>query len=303
MIKSPMLASDYEESKLVFPKLASPKIDGYRAHEFEGVLSTRSGKSVQNAFIQDLLGHKDLHGLDGELIVGEMNDPEVFNKTSSGVRRRTGEPDFKWIIFDDYSDHTKPFKHRIEAVKWRVESLLIDGPFTCLNERLYVLPHSLIENLEQMDEYEAKMLGLGFEGIMLRGTDAAYKFGRSSVNEGGLLKVKRFVHDEAIVVGFEELMHNGNDQVINELGRTKRSSAKEGLYRSGMLGAYIVKSPKYEKEFNVSCGSMTHAERKRRWDFRAADLGNLVRFKHFPHGAKDVPRHGLYAGFRDPADL
>jgi DNA ligase-1 len=70
-----------------------------------------------------------------------------------------------------------------------------------------------------------------------------------------------------------------------------------------MLGAYVVKSPKYANTFNVSAGSMCHEARKERWVDRESDMGKIVRFKYLPHGMKDVPRHPLFAGFRDEDDM
>jgi DNA ligase-1 len=303
MIKSPMLASDYEESLLVFPKLASPKIDGYRAHVQNGVLSTRSGKPVNNDYIQSMLGRPEFNGLDGELVIGEMNRPDVFEKTSSGVKRKKGEPDFKWIVFDDYSFPNAPFYTRQTDARQRIFCSLASVAFAHLNEKVFHLPHVHLDDLKDMDVYEKNKIEMGFEGIMLRDPNGIYKFGRSTVREGGLLKVKRFVHDEATIIGYEELMHNGNEAFLDELGRTKRSSAAAGLYCSGMIGAYIVKSPKYEKPFKISCGSMDHKTRKEKWEEREKSLGELARFAHFPHGQKDVPRHGIYAGIRDRDDL
>jgi DNA ligase-1 len=37
-----------------------------------------------------------------------------------------------------------------------------------------------------------------------------YKFGRSTVRDNILLKVKRFLDDEAVVIDIEEKMHNEN---------------------------------------------------------------------------------------------
>jgi DNA ligase-1 len=127
--------------------------------------------------------------------------------------------------------------------------------------------------------------------------------GRSTVNEGGLLKVKRFSHGEAEIVGFEELMHNENETYTNELGNDVRSSHAENLVPSGRLGAYVVYHPAYAEAFKISCGSMTHAQAKWAWENRQATLGDITRFKHFAHGVKAVPRHGIWAGFRHNDDL
>ena len=47
-----------------------------------------------------------------------------------------------------------------------------------------------------------KNLNAGYEGLMLRDPNGIYKFGRSSVKENILLKVKEFMDDEAEIIAF-----------------------------------------------------------------------------------------------------
>jgi len=302
-IKSVLLAVDYDPSVPIRDKLGSGKIDGYRIHNNAGHALTRSNKSPGNIFVTRELSHPLLAGLDGEGIVGDMNDPNVFQGTSSGFKRVEGEPDFKWIIFDDYTHPLMPYEDRLAATIERVDRIRDDPQARHLRDRLLVMPHVPLNSDEDLEEFEGEQLGLGLEGVMLRSKNGVYKFGRSTLKSAELLKVKRFSHGEGTVIGFVELMHNDNPAFKDELGRTKRSEKAEGLYPSGMLGSYIVESPEYDKPFNVSCGSMSHDERRKRWVMRFSDLNELLRFKYFKHGMKDVPRHGLYAGFRDPSDL
>jgi DNA ligase-1 len=39
------------------------------------------------------------------------------------------------------------------------------------------------------------------------------------------------------------------------------------------------------------------------WSRREQLRGQLVKYKHFPHGVKDAPRHPVFLGFRDPEDM
>ena len=305
-LKSPMLASAYDRDAQRFPVLGSPKIDGIRAHIVNGIVYSRSGKPIRNKHIQRTLGCDRFNGFDGELCFGRMNAPDVYNKTSKGVMsvngsEEFGDLDFDFHVFDCYLDPDLPHRARMGHVRREVLPLAYPSP-------LYVpmikfIDQVIISNLEELDQYEADCLAQGFEGIMLRDPELGYKFGRSTAKEGRLLKVKRFAHSEARIVGFEELMHNTNEAVESELGRTKRSTAKDGMVPGGMLGAYIVEHPDYAKQFNVSCGSMDNDERKARCASRFRDFGKLCRFKYLPHGTKDVPRHPLFDGFRDPDDL
>lgn len=292
--KQPMLAKDYDESSLEFPCWLSPKIDGYRCLTLNEIANTRSGKPFRNKFVQSIIGHAALEELDGELVVGERSSPDVFNR-SSAVMKTDGEPDFTFIVFDYFGNPDMEFESRAALAEAKVKEF---G-----NARVAFLPQILVHSLEEFDAAEAHFLSLGYEGMMKRKPKSPYKHGRSTVKEGYLLKVKRFAHEEGVVVSGEELMHNDNEAYINEVGKTKRSDAKDGLRPSSMLGAYIVHNPKYAKNFKVSCGSMSHAERKLALQMLAGDLGRTIRYKFLPHGTKDVPRHGLYAGFRDESDL
>src|ERR1700739_3694226 len=143
---------------------------------------------------------------------------------------KDGDPDFQFLVFDDYTNPEHDFETRLA----RLTHVVLSG-----DDRLRDIQQVWITDMAGLDAYEAECLEEGFEGVMLRKPKSPYKFGRSTVKEGYLLKVKRFAHDEAEIIGFEELMHNGNESFKNELGRTTRSDSKDGLFRSGMIGAYI----------------------------------------------------------------
>jgi len=68
----------------------------------------------------------------------------------------------------------------------------------------------VINSAEELDAFEAACLRDGFEGVMLRSPSGRYKFGRSTLKENLLLKLKRFEDAEAQIIGFEELSHNAN---------------------------------------------------------------------------------------------
>lgn len=288
----PNLAGKFCELKQKFPCLASPKIDGIRALGTRGGLLSRTLKLIPNSHTQARFA--DCEGLDGELVVGSPTDPNCMQKTSSGVMSKKGAPDVTLYVFDRW-DQPKGTAY-IDRVK-RKQFAEFSNP------HVKWLKQTLIHNQAELDEFEAVCIELGYEGIMVRSLDGKYKMGRSTTNEGGLLKVKRFSHGEARIVGFEELMHNENETYVNELGRDVRSSHAENLVASGRLGAYICYHPDYEGTFGVSCGSMTHAQAKWAWENREETRGNITRFKHFAHGVKSKPRHGIWAGFRHNEDL
>ena len=107
---------------------------------------------------------------------------------------------------------------------------------------------------QELLEYEDLCLTAGYEGVMLRNPTGKYKCGRSTLKEQILLKLKRFLDAEAIVVGFEEKMHNDNVQEKNELGLSKRSFKKDGLVFANTLGSLIVEDPITKTRFGIGTG-------------------------------------------------
>jgi DNA ligase-1 len=171
--------------------------------------------------------------------------------------------------------------------------------------KMSLLVPQIANSWDDVAELEAAALAAGHEGVMLRKLDAPYKCGRSTFNEGILVKVKRFNDQEARVVGVEEQMHNENERQRDAFGRTKRSTAQEGKTAAGVLGALVVVGVGGDYagvQFNVGTG-FTAAQRVHLWQHRAKLTGELVTVKYFPTGTKDAPRFPTFKGFRDARDL
>lgn len=290
----PMLSGKADLASLKYPVLASPKLDGVRALVSEDRVYARSLKLIPNHFVQRQFGLPKYEGLDGELIVGPPNAPNAYNATISGVMSSHGEPEVIFHVFDTWMDPMLPFRKRLELTTVRAHG------------RVNIVPHTWIADEESLKRYEAVQVGLGYEGIMLRSLHGRYKHGRSTVNEGWLLKLKRWEDGEATIVGFEEKMHNANEAKTNELGHTERSSHKANKHGMNTLGALIVKHPKFG-EFNIGTG-FDEELRQRLWNRRHLPdgegiLGAVVKFKYQPAGVLEKPRFPVFIGFRDPRDL
>lgn len=279
-------------SNLKFPLLASPKIDGIRCIVKDGIALSRSLKPIPNKYIQNVLGKlPSAYILDGELVVGQPYGNDVMQRTSSGVMSEDGEPEFTYFIFDRIAKEI-PYVDRYEQI---ID--VFGSRVTCLLQTWLFSPCEL-------EEYERKCLEMGYEGIMLRDPKSFYKFGRSTLREGALLKLKRFLDSEAIVIGMEELMHNNNVLEKDELGYAKRSSHKENLTPAGILGALHVKDVNTDVEFHIGTG-FDYDTRKYLWEnrFEFMKYANIVKYKYFPSGVKDLPRFPVFLGFRDPIDM
>lgn len=300
----PMLASPMEPSLLRFPMLSSPKIDGVRVLCIDGKPMSRSMKVIPNRHIQRLFAeHAEiLEGLDGELVCGkpfaETPEDNVFNRTVGNVMRHDGEPTFTFYVFDHITTEGG-FRTRLREVVGRLFQAQCP-------EWVAPLPHLMVENTEQLDHREQLQFSLGYEGMMLRDPDGPYKQGRSTAREGYLLKVKRHADAEAVIVGFEEEMENTNEAFTSEIGRTKRSSAQEGLVGKGRLGAFIVEGLTDQVfpgvRFNVGTG-IDHATREDYWRRREELLGQCITYRYLPVGSLDAPRHPVFKGLRPSFDM
>ena len=286
-IFKPMLATDADLNNLRFPLLASTKLDGIRAVVRDGIVYSRSNKPIPNKYVQQLFSEYEF--FDGELIVGEPTSKTVYRDTVSGVMSEDGEPAVSFYVFDHVEFPTHAYTVRTQYIEFdRYDIIVRHGQ---------VLTH----NLDELLIHEQTALAAGYEGLILRDPAAPYKMGRSTAREQYLLKLKRFVDAEAVVIGFEERMHNGNEATISELGRTKRSSHKANKSGRGDLGALVCRTAE-GIEFNIGTG-FTDSERQRIWDSPDHFLGKYVKFKYFPVGVKEAPRHPVFLGWRDVRDM
>lgn len=284
----PMLAGKVDLTKLAYPVLVSPKLDGVRALVKDGVLLSRSLKPIPNKALQARFGVRELEGYDGELIVGRPTDVDVYNKTIREVMTIDGPDTATFHIFDV---HNEP------DVAYTVRA-------TCpaVQERVTPVPQSYVGNEETLLQAEAALVAFGFEGAMIRKPDGLYKYGRSTTNEGWLLKLKRFEDSEAVVIGMEELMQNNNPATRSELGLTKRASDQENKVGLGTMGALIVRDLKSGVDFNVGTG-FTAADRVWWWSRGYHERADIIKYKYFPVGVKDKPRHPVYIGLRNAGDM
>lgn len=292
----PMLAVKAEIEKLKFPVYASAKLDGVRVIILDGVVLSRNLKPIPNQHVQKLFGKKKYNFLDGELIVGDVTAPDVFQKTTSGVMSQSGKPDVKLHVFDRYDNGqvSVPYAARWEAVQSEFNN----------QANIELVEQKMISNVDELNAFEEECVSAGYEGIMLRSLDGKYKQGRSTMREGYLLKVKRFEDDEAKLLGMEELMTNTNEQTVDKLGHKVRNQKKEGMVPAGKLGALLVIHPDYGP-FKIGSG-FTEEQRVDLWhrylnnknDF----IGELVKFRYQPAGVKDKPRFPVFLGFRNKID-
>jgi len=276
-----------------FPTLASPKLDGIRTNIRNGRVLSRTLKDLPNKLLVETFG--EFHGLDGEFIVGSPTDEAVYNKTHRVIMKKKEArsiDDVTLYVFDTNEDEykDKPFSVRYERAKVLVAR--------CNHPQVVLVRHTVIDNLEQLEEFEEVILAKGYEGIMGRSLDGPYKYGRATMNHGFLFKLKRFTDVEVVVLELVEQMTNTNEKTTNELGRSQRSSHKAGMVPANTLGRFIVAMGSLT--LDVGCGVLTHEERQAIWDAgQEASVGNTFTMRFFGYGVKDKPRFPRFVGWRD----
>lgn len=299
---NPMLACDWDESKVRFPVYVQPKIDGVRALNFSGKLTARSLKTHKNIHVTKLFSIPSCIGFDGEMAAASETDKSLCRITTSAVNTIQGEPYVLWHLFDYIgAGSSLPYSERYQLLLHKRDQLWKEGH--PILRHLRVVPSTLINSMSELVDFEDRFLTLGYEGVILRRPDSPYKHGRCTVNEGYLLRIKRFVDREAIVLSVEEGRKNENESVVNELGFASRSSHSENMIPNGMVGALICKDLESGETIKVAAGKMSHSERIFLFANQGDIIGKVIKYKTFLHGIKDKPRFPTFQCFRALNDM
>tara|TARA_R110000796_G_scaffold62616_1_gene144368 strand:- start:364 stop:1221 length:858 start_codon:yes stop_codon:yes gene_type:complete len=283
----PMLACSTipDINNIKYPKYASTKLDGIRCLIVNGVALSRSLKPIPNLFVQSELAKLNLEGCDGELMVeGD------FNNVQSAIMSIKGEPNFTYSVFDYIVD--LPFEKRL--------TIALSKTYRCsrIDNRVNFLHQTVVYCAEEVDKLYSKALSEGNEGLILKDIEGLYKYGRSTLKQETMLKLKPKTDDEGVVIAVQELMHNNNEAYRDLLGGQVRSNHQENQVPGGVLGSLFV-------EFNgvkFSVGSgFDAAQRKSFWS--QSLIGKTVTFTHLGLSKYGVPRCPIFKGFRDKRDL
>lgn len=299
----PMLAARLDNLKTLshsFPLYGSVKIDGIRALISDGVAYSRKGLKHRNKHLQNLcLQYASvLEGCDLEITVGRGAAPDVCRLTTSGVNSYEGTPAFKFHIFDKWYLPDTPYILRLQ----NLHSL---KPF--LPPFARIVHQEILRGVQEIIDFEEEVLEKGYEGIILRSINGLYKYGRSTLNQEYLLKYKRFVDSEAVIIDYTESVENTNEAKLDELGYTKRATNAENMVPKGTLGALMVRgleAPFIDVEFSIGIfKGYTKEDLQEMWDNRDNLIGKIAKFKYFPQGIKDKPRFPAFLTFRDEEDI
>lgn len=309
-IKKPFLAVDADLDKVRYPVICMPKLDGVRGINLFGEMVGRSLKPHGNLYNHALFSNNFTKGFDGELVLdNKITSLSLCRDTTSAVNTYEGEPELHWWLFDYVTQETceLPYVERLKVLAHVVEGLqqYREGRL------LHVVPHVLAPDKETVLVYYGKWLEEGYEGAILRSPEGKHKNGRCTKNQANYLRIKPTADAEAIVVKVIEGETNLNEAKTNELGLTERSSHKENMVPNGMVGKLIVFGKRCINgimdeepvEFTISCGHMTHSDRKLYLEQPELIVGKTVKYKYFDHGAKDQLRMARFHSIRAESDI
>ncbi len=191
----PMLAQSFDKhaKKISFPAYVQPKLDGMRAlAKKEGGVVTmwsRKGKAITipETIIEELTEFlQEGESTDGELYYHGWG----FQRLISATKKKC--PDTAQLEYHIYDrpHTTKTFYDRF--VK-RNES----GPPE-IPPHLNIVFTVNVANQKELEEWEAKFVGMGYEGLMVRNEASIYDYKNRSYD---LQKVKQFQDAEFIITG------------------------------------------------------------------------------------------------------
>jgi len=310
---SPILAPNDQPNldEINYPILASYKLDGIRCIFYKGEILSRSLKPIQNKQLKEKFEPIRKYTEDNDCILdGEIYSPKLtFQEITSFVMTQDFEdkksikkfgkvvtiPDhlifycFDMIENDNYLENYNNRLRNLQSL-WNI--------FTPIYNNIV---QNVMENKEDINKYFERALEDGFEGLILRSFDGKYKFGRGTLKEGIIYKVKPFETFDAQITGIVQSteVDPNAEKKINELGRSVTSKKKDDRHLIEKASAFYVQ---YEgKELKVVL-AMTDKEKEEVWKNRKNYIGRWIEYKGMKIGAKDVPRHPVMIRFREDKD-
>ena len=326
--QKPMLAVDATESlnDLKYPKLASKKLDGIRVwfHPELGIVG-RSLKPIRNIQLKEKMKSiqqfavEQQHILDGEFYAHELTFQEITRavmttdftdpKKRESIILEMEEKTGKSMNDEEYEIYWKSLIEKINFYMFEVvddNSEFEDryGWFSEINTKeinIYwkILEQVEVTSAEDVTNLFADVIEQGYEGIILRNPLSPYKYGRSTLKEEHMLKVKPFETFDAQIIDVTERFTNLNEAEINELGYSYRVDSKDDKDPTGLAATFVVDYNGKEVKVVITG---TEAFRKEIWNNRSSYIGRYIEYKGMLIGSKDRPRHPGFIRFREDKD-
>lgn len=237
-----------------------------------------------------------------ELEKAEKKDPVKFKDEYDGLSIEfltTFHDDLKLHIFDciilDRPDLVG-FEERMIELNNRVYTSQF------LKENNYwsfSAPYSL-NSKEELEKFYQNTLEEGYEGVVIVHKEHQYKFGRNSLNQGTLMKMKEdsLEYDGVIIDVLEgTVVKDGVEKTVDKLGYSETSKKKDDREQSGLAKGFLVE---FEDKgtFIVGLNGFDNEAKKELLINKDSYIG-----EHFKYtGMKpvlDFPRHAFFKCWRD----
>lgn len=301
----PMLAHKYEDKAHTISKgqmvYLQPKLDGVRAIakmiDGEVSLYSRNGKFI--TAVPHINEELKLCMEEGDIWDGELYHTELeFNEITSLVKTKKPKEESEIIEYHIFDSVVTDKNYYDRHLCWVDE---VDSDDLGI---VQLVPTALIEFSEEvLDQYHDEWVAEGYEGAMIRiQDDPGYQQKRTS----NLLKYKKFMDDEFVIVSYEE--------------------GTPGTKLDGHLAAFYLEidseSPPYYIDENGDIHDAKHydpqpgdkgafkakpdgpqATLKRVWEERDEWLGKVVRVKFQNYSKYGNPRFPVVQGLRWEGDL
>ena len=316
----PMLAPNKRINiqALPYPLLASYKIDGVRGLITDNKILSRSLKLIPNKQIQEkfqsLTAIETDTYVDGEFynpnipfqaivscaMTQDYNNPtaikkwnELCKKYDITISREEAFQGIKLYIFDRVK-LSNPDEHFNCRFHW------VENTYTKNYPKLTeIVKQKIVNTPEEAKQYYEEALEWGCDGLILRSSEGRYKYGRATLNEALIFKLKPYVTFDAKIIGvIQATKVNPNaEKKINELGRSITSKKKGDRILINKACDFVVMH-EGKNELKVSI-AMNEKEKREVWENRQSYIGRYIEYKGLEVGAKDLPRHPVFLRFRD----
>jgi DNA ligase-1 len=290
----PMLAPNktIDIKTLKYPLLVSYKLDGIRCIFRNGEMTSRALKQFPNVQLRKRFeGLAKVCNLKNIILDGELLSKSIsFNEVSGLTRQLDHElpEDLYFYCFDivHKEQFYIPFQIRI------VNLHELEAPYVKIVEQ------KLLNTVEEVNDYYQEALDWGCDGLILRDPNGKYKFGRGTVKEGLIYKMKPFQTFDAKIIDVIQAteVREGAEKKINELGRSVTSKKKDDRILIEKASAFVVKYKGLDLKVTIA---MTDKEKEEVWQNRCQYIGVMIEYKGMLVGAKDLPRHPVFLRFRD----
>jgi len=296
----PMLAPNttIDIKTLKYPLLVSYKLDGIRCIFRNGEMTSRSLKQFPNIQLRKRfeylakVSREQNIILDGEL----LSKSTTFNELSGLTRQLDKElpEDLNFYCFDSIieSKFDMPFEQRVTNLNKYV-NLGYSGYLRNVKQKL-------LYTVEEVNKYYEEALDWGCDGLILRDPNGKYKFGRGTVKEGLIYKMKPYQTFDAKIIDVIQAteVREGAEKKINELGRSVTSKKKDDRVLIEKASAFVVIYKGKELKVTIA---MTDEGKEEVWKNRKKYIGRTIEYKGMLVGMKEdgLPRHPVFLRFRN----